>query len=140
MNKEHGKELLNSFSELYSEAYRPPTESLMCFGWEHGDGWFEIIKKLSEKLTTLIKSGDCPNLKAVQVKEKFGGLRFYTNFITDESEKVIDEAEKEASKTCELCGNKGELHHRGGWLKTLCSQCAQPLEYVPAKDLTDHNI
>lgn len=60
---------------------------------------------------------------ASQVKEKYGGLRFYTTGTTPEVEQAIDEAEEECSKTCEDCGKVGELCINGGWYRTLCEEC-----------------
>jgi hypothetical protein len=61
-------------------------------------------------------------LKAVQVKEKFGCLRFYTNFSSPEIDEAIREAERLSSITCETCGEPGKT--RGdGWLVTLCERC-----------------
>jgi len=59
----------------------------------------------------------------VQVKQKFGGLRFYMNFETKEMSAAIYEAEKRAQETCEDCGKPGVLRS-GGWLETLCDNCA----------------
>lgn len=61
---------------------------------------------------------------ASQVKEKFGGLRVYTTFATDEMDDLIREAEKESEVTCELCGDPGVLRLDGGWYMTRCDKCA----------------
>ena len=38
--------------------------------------------------------------------------------------KLISEAEKEASKTCEYCGFKPATNvSNEGWIKTLCNNC-----------------
>ena len=58
-------------------------------------------------------------LKAVQVKEKFGSLRFYTNMSTDEIDALIDAASLKSEQTCEECGQPGELSSNGWWI-TLC--------------------
>ena len=56
---------------------------------------------------------------AVQVKEKYGTLRFYMHYSTEEMEDLIHEAEKQSAKTCETCGQPGVL--RGpGWYFTAC--------------------
>ena len=60
--------------------------------------------------------------KAMQVKEKFAGLRFYMTYYVEEIEKLIGEAEEKSFKTCEKCGNPGKLRE-GGWLVTLCDEC-----------------
>ena len=59
---------------------------------------------------------------AAQVKEKFGGLRFYMTLYNEDLERDIAEAEKLASKTCESCGAPGKSRN-GGWIKTLCDTC-----------------
>ena len=57
-----------------------------------------------------------------QVKEKFGGLRFYLDSsATEKLHDAIRLAEDESYKTCELCGEPGEPR-REGWIKTLCDK------------------
>lgn len=59
---------------------------------------------------------------AVQVKEKFGGLRFYIGGATDSMiEEFIRQAEEQAEKTCEDCGKPGKP--AGPWVRTLCYDC-----------------
>jgi len=179
MNPELEKKLIAKYPELYSEHDKPPTESLMCFGFECGDGWYDLIDCLSacinhrvdsdieheillRKILTLRKifvgwrngwkskwwwRGVLHNIKryrypvdvdfyfvhAVQVKEKFGGLRFYVHNAGDEIHGMISMAEQMSFKICEKCGKPGSLHKRGGWLKTLCTKCAKPIEYKKCK-------
>jgi len=57
----------------------------------------------------------------VQVKEKFGGLRFYVDGGSQEVENYITFAEAMASQTCEVCGSPGE-RRSGGWIRTLCDK------------------
>lgn len=57
----------------------------------------------------------------VQIKEKFGGLRFYTNCSNDRVDTLIRFAEKMSHCTCEECGNPGELDN-AGWMKTYCKE------------------
>jgi hypothetical protein len=70
---------------------------------------------------------DSMQIHAVQVKEKFGGLRFYVAGADNEVFGMIDMAEMMSYVTCEHCGNPGSLHQRGTWLKTLCRKCAKKL-------------
>jgi hypothetical protein len=84
------------------------------FGFECDDGWFRLLWTLSEGLE---KTGF--NGQVTQVKEKYGGLRFYVSYATDEQYNLIDKAEEVSLKVCEVCGRLGKT--RGyGWLKTLC--------------------
>ncbi len=82
-----------------------------------GDGWLPILDRLAGDLVLMGWDRDLH-----QVKEKFGTLRFYIGAGTEEMEARIDQAEDESARTCERCGEPGELR-RGGWQKTLCDRC-----------------
>lgn len=56
---------------------------------------------------------------AAQVKEKFGGLRFYVDNATPAHDQLIRFAEMMASRTCEDCGAPGQAYPFG-WVRTLC--------------------
>lgn len=83
-------------------------------------GWGGIIKRLISDLESLGWDGNL-----LQIKEKFGGLRFYIGRGTPEIFSRIAQAEEESFKVCEVCGKKGKPRG-GGWIKTLCSRCFQP--------------
>jgi len=109
-------------------------ESLIGFGFDHDDGWFDIIWRLSADLVKISR-----HIKAVQVKEKFGGLRFYAGYPSKVSDVVnarIRQAEAEAVKTCEVCGDPGELCLAGYWYRTVCRKpaCCGNGNYVPVKE------
>ena len=123
MKDELENKLVKEFPNLYKQTSLSPQETCMCWGFCCGDGWEKIIYNLSKKITELD-----PNVEAVQVKEKFGGLRFYIgSAIKDKADKVyeaISEAESESFKTCEYCGTKENVTTKGpGWIKTLCNDC-----------------
>ncbi|MDP3792932.1 MAG: hypothetical protein Q8Q89_04375 [bacterium] len=94
----------------------------MAFGFECGDGWFGLIKELCEKLRVL----NLKDFRVLQVKEKFGGLRFYVNCVelekAEEAYRLIDEAESKSLTVCEECGKPGKPN-KIGWIKTLCDNC-----------------
>jgi hypothetical protein len=56
---------------------------------------------------------------AVQVKEKFGGLRFYVQAATDKHYNFISFAESMSYRTCEECGAPGKTY-TDGWHRTMC--------------------
>jgi hypothetical protein len=58
---------------------------------------------------------------AIQIKEKFGTLRFYCVGGDDYTQGVLDLAERMSGVTCERCGAPGETRN-GGWIRTLCDQ------------------
>lgn len=119
MNKENAAYLVENFPKLYQSYGGDPMETCMAWGFECGDGWFELIKELSEKLEPL-------GAVAAQVKEKYGTLRFYIEGISegafDEAYDLIDEAEEKSAEICEKCGQPGKLRG-GGWVQTLCDEC-----------------
>jgi hypothetical protein len=51
--------------------------SLATWGFECGDGWYELIDALCLNLQHATKHG-APQVVATQVKEKFGALGFHT--------------------------------------------------------------
>jgi len=103
-----------------------PRHSLMCFGFSVGDGWFPILKELLEALKPIAPS----NFEILQVKEKFGGLRFYVGGdYSARVEELILAAETEASDTCETCGKPGKLRGEA-WLATLCDECDSSKEEI----------
>jgi len=90
----------------------------IAFGFECGDGWFKILDNLMDE----IKKIDVNKSVSVhQVKEKFGGLRFYIEGGNDEVNKLINKAEEKSYKTCEVCGKPGKTN-KSGWIKTVCEE------------------
>ena len=130
MNEQKDKELCTKYPNLYKDRHRSPRETCMYWGFSCGDGWYELIDGLSaalEKKIVELKEKRTPAEelpKAVQVKEKFGGLRFYMSCATEEMYKLIHDAENKSYTICETCGAEGEIRH-GGWVRTLCDKCAK---------------
>lgn len=125
------EKLLEDFPKLYRGRHMSIMENLMPFGFEVGDGWFDLLYTLSQRLAQV-----SPDTLAVQVKEKFGGLRFYADQVTREGDEAICKAEAEAIKTCEWCGAPGEPGGIG-WIVTLCDPCRKSRE--EQKDASNHN-
>lgn len=82
-----------------------------------GPGWHRLVDELIDDLFELGWDG---NLH--QIKEKFGGLRFYIGCGSDEIFNRINKAEIESCKTCEVCGEPGRNRY-GGWAYTRCDKC-----------------
>ena len=61
---------------------------------------------------------------ASQVKEKFGGLRFYVDRATEEHYNYINFAENMSYRTCEVCGSPGK-RYTDGWHQVLCDTHAK---------------
>jgi len=85
-----------------------------------GAGWRPLVEKLVDDIIAID-----PEVLVLQVKEKFGGLRFYVGGASDEVYALIDKAEEESFKICELCGTKDNVSTKCGWLSTLCDKCRE---------------
>ena len=109
-------EYLKSIGGLENGFYtdKPPIDSYMFFCVR--DGWIPLVQNLIEEA---VEAGW--DKQICQVKEKFGGLRFYINSASDEVFEIIRKYESLSYKTCEVCGEKGELR-KGGWYSTLCEK------------------
>ena len=80
-----------------------------------GRGWEQLVRRVYNA-----KIGLGIPLGIIQVKEKWGGLRIYTDYYVKEIEDVIIQAGKESFTICEECGNAGTLVKQNGWYKTRC--------------------
>lgn len=126
MSPDLDKKLCEDFPNLYRDRNASMRVTCMCWGFECGDGWEPLIRRLSEKLEAIIVAIPEPQRAqycAAQVKEKFGTLRFYMAGTNEEIEAAIDEAEAESAVTCEVCGAPGaERTSKSGWISTLCEE------------------
>lgn len=114
-------------------------------------GWDWILADLNAKLKYLDF-----NYRINQVKEKYGTLRFYyepliqKRVVLDIMDDVVQKAEELSASTCELCGNSSRcsipsrgvtydptvgIKYNGGWYKTLCDTCAEPIGYKSSKEV-----
>jgi hypothetical protein len=91
-----------------------------------GIGWYNLIYTLTNcidrRLEHLNKDGGNRKVIIAQIKEKFGGLRYYADGDIDEQmDGMIDFAESLSYTICEDCGAPGKLRS-GGWMRTLCDK------------------
>jgi hypothetical protein len=157
MNEILDKQLCEKYPLLFKDRNADMRTTAMCWGFAHGDGWFNIVDTLcwhlhhkyddailrhdylvsrlgkprfGEKGVAVIQEDiDDAKVKVdeeaakvptvVEVKEKFGTLRFYIQAGTDAHYNYISFAESMSAVTCETCGSPGKrLGH--GWIYTAC--------------------
>ena len=147
MRRELDELLCKNYPKIFANRNGAPTETLMCFGFEHGDGWYDILRMLCSNIQEhidwvngsrerLLKDNphnmkirdEVQQVVAVQVKEKFGALRFYYNGGDDYIRGLVSMAESMSAATCEECGNRGFMR-TGGWIRTLCDTHAEEMGY-----------
>jgi uncharacterized protein with HEPN domain len=129
-------ELINRFPSLYRHADSLPGATTPPFAREAlaiGGGWFDIVSRLSEKLTA------DPTLVVAQFKEKYGRMTVYLDRSEPASQEVdaaIDAALEEANdlsvRTCEDCGEPGVHAKRGHTVGVLCEACYWLTDMVEA--------
>lgn len=118
---------LNDLYKLYPEAF--DSRYTDGFYFECGSGWYDIIEPVIKAIEAYNKSiSDAEKeqweywkLYPVQVKEKFGTLRFYTNFGATSVDEAINKAEQLSCTTCMTCGKPGQLM-AARWLYTACPE------------------
>ena len=103
------------------------------WGDEVGEGWRLHVLNCHRQLKHLD-----PGYRIGQIKEKFGGLRYYfdpsvafNDLTHDIMESVVKAAEYNCSITCEVCGSYGSLRTNSGWYKTLCDEHAKEHRAAP---------
>ena len=128
MNPTNTEYLLKKYPKIFVQHKLPMSQTAMCWGFECGDGWLAIIDVLCGliqwRCDELQKKGDDFQVEATQVKEKFGGLRFYTNYEDEFIFHMIEFAEEMSYHVCEVCGTTKDAEvNKTGWLSTRCPQC-----------------
>lgn len=96
--------LFQRYPAIFARRNLSPEDSCMVRGIECGDGWFDLIDALCEVLQFATDHSGAPQIEAVQVKEKFGTLRFYCRNSSDEQCGMINMAVSLSGRICEECG------------------------------------
>lgn len=76
MQKELEKNLVESYPVIFQDYGGDARKTCMAWGIACGDGWYLLINDMCQKIMDTIGEHDIQVI-ATQVKEKFGGLRFY---------------------------------------------------------------
>jgi hypothetical protein len=113
--EEFAKKMETTYPKMFAEPYG---------GFAVGAGWYPILETLCANIQSHIdwrvKQGkDIAQVEVNQIKEKFGGLRFYYSGGDDEISGMVRMAEAWADIACEECGAAGK-RRSGGWIRTLC--------------------
>lgn len=133
MKQEYDEYLCKTYPKLFVNRHKPMTETCMCWGFDCGDGWYNIIKALCANIQNHIdwkeKQGKAvPQVVVDQVKEKFGTLRFYYSGGDDYVRGLVSMAESMSGVTCENCGAQATVQNNGGWYRAICTPCEEERE------------
>lgn len=132
MTPEHTQRLFERFDHLYRGRHLPLTQNLMSDGFACGDGWYDLLYELSDQLEAYCQEHpEAGTLIAVQVKQKFGELRFDVHPHFPVVQSMIAAVTERSCQTCELTGQPGAKCHRSGYYRTLSLEKAQELGFTP---------
>lgn len=126
MKKELQQKLFNDFPKIfkYNRGIKRDVMLPMAFGCECGDGWYNIINHMCKMLQSDVDKNLKTQIEAVQVKEKFGGLRFYVDGASEKGYDIIQFFESLSYIICEECGDSSaETRTANYWVSTRCKKC-----------------
>lgn len=111
------KHMTERFPKMFANPYG---------GFACGEGWWPILEKLCSNIQHHIdwknkQSKVVPQVTVAQIKEKFGGLRFYYDGGDDHINGMVRMAEAWADATCEDCGAPA-TKQTSGWIKNVCDK------------------
>lgn len=134
MDKKLQDKLYKKYNSIFKDRTRSIQESCMPWGICTGNGWYNLIDALCATLENVEHNYQGIKVVASQVKEKYGGLRFYYNIegTCNSKEKInrahglidgaVRLAESLSNKTCEECGSPATVRTKG-WIVNLCKSC-----------------
>lgn len=114
--------------------YSDSSKGLMGRGFEHGDGWFNLLVKTFRRIEPevaalnleLAKIGT--QFEIIVVRQRFGELSIVAMPTTTEIIFAFLDARYESRTICELCGAPGALRNEEEFQQTLCTQCLEKHE------------
>ena len=127
MRQELDSLLCEKYPKMMVNRNKTMQETCMCWGFECGDGWFNILDQLMGNIQHHIdwknrKEEVVAQVTLDQVKEKFGTLRFYYSGGDDAIDGMVRMAESMSGVTCEECSAPAQTHGPG-WIRTICEPC-----------------
>jgi len=133
MKQELQKKLFSEYPKIFIQKDLDNTQTAMCWGIACGDGWYTLLDELCSDIQSRVTNfnrnkpeEDHMVCQATQVKEKFGGLRFYTYGGDEYIDGMISFAESMSYRICSECGDPSEKNENNrGWIYTLCKECKE---------------
>jgi hypothetical protein len=93
-------------------------------GMSIDQGWYPLIDSLLEKIEEHRNTKDI-EFQPIQIKEKFGRLRFYYVGGDQHIDDLVSKAEADSEKICSECSAE-KLNSdttRNGWILSICEDC-----------------
>jgi hypothetical protein len=124
MNLDLDQQLCEKYPDIMAERRLGAMQTAMCWGFDHGDGWYHILDTAMRLVQAHIdmskrRGVEIEQVVFEQVKEKFGMLTIYHRGGDEYTDGVLRMAEEISRHTCEECGAPG-TPTKSGWIRTLC--------------------
>lgn len=136
MNLEDNKRLVAEYPFLAVYDIANKSEIDYCFTMldEMPPGWKEAFgEEICKEIKDVLVEHNCLNEYSVlQIKEKFGMLRWYGNRTSREIEQIIAKYEEKSGHTCICCGAPATQMILN-WISPICDEC---LDYAISKPPT----
>jgi ribosomal protein S27E len=120
MSPELDAALCSKYPKIFRLRSTDKNSSFTNFGFECHDGWYSLIDVLCTQIQSHVDDKGIAQIEARQVKEKFGGLRFYHTSGDDVVFSLVSFAESMSEVTCEICGRQAIPCVANGWVATRC--------------------
>ena len=119
--------------------------------WYCPKGWIEMVDVACYQIQSHIdnmnlwaeknpeKNQPVEQLTCLQIKEKFGGLRFYTGGGDGYCQGIISYIGDLSYSICESCGSNQDIGYTKGWISTVCIKCKDNYknQWEPKKETED---
>ena len=109
-------EIVEDYDYDYTELDSMPEGWRIAFG-------DQMVEELNQEL---VKGGFVNDYRITQIKEKYGGLRWYDNGNTKEGYNIINKYESLSQRTCICCG-KPAKYITLGWISPFCEDCIKDI-------------
>lgn len=141
MSSDYEKEVLRRTLEHERGTWREELRARFAPWFDHVvwgfpclDGWSGIITELTVEIARIVGGPEgAPKLRVADVKERFGGLRYYVRYVPDKHALAVAEAKERAEKrsfqTCEVCGKPGRLIRSDAYWHTACPEHEDPRSF-----------
>lgn len=111
-------EVVDNYDYSYTELDDMPD------GWRAAFGE-QMCEEIQQALN-MMESDIADTFRIMQIKEKYGSLCFYTNWLTDQIREIIYKYEKLSAHICISCGAPATKMSTG-WISPYCDKCAEKI-------------
>jgi hypothetical protein len=124
MNKEKQKILVEKYPDFFKYYMDRVARYPLMFGIECDDGWFTLLDILMGNIKNHLHwNCEDKTFNITQIKEKFGGLRFYYQGGDERIDGMVHMAESMSYHLCEFCGTTHNVGQTEGWIVVCCKDC-----------------